>query len=240
MSSNISMASSDSDVFYVEKISNAPSSQRNNSPNILNSTEISRTHTTRMPSVSSIASNEYQILTIHDNSDEPTMPYGFGRQHPIVPLSLNNQNLPPNFFDILATMAVVNQTEDGSNDEYSPQSPESSDPSPIPTPPMNVSTFNSWETPHTTTDDNTFYSEDQPRCVYWTSLLDETFHSEGEPRRIYLLSSPPPPSPPRKMKRKLDKGTSFPKSGGVSQHVCEACGQTIPSTKDIPGPSIRE
>ena len=26
----------------------------------------------------------------------------------------------------------------------------------------------------------------------------------------------------------------------VSQHVCEACGQTIPSTKDIPGPSKRK
>ena len=26
----------------------------------------------------------------------------------------------------------------------------------------------------------------------------------------------------------------------LSQHVCEACGQTIPSTKDIPGPSRRK
>ena len=26
----------------------------------------------------------------------------------------------------------------------------------------------------------------------------------------------------------------------LSQHVCEACGQTIPSTKDIPGPSKRK
>ena len=36
MTSNISMASSDSDVFYVEQSSNDPSPQRNNSPNILN------------------------------------------------------------------------------------------------------------------------------------------------------------------------------------------------------------
>ena len=43
VSSNISMASNDSDVFYVEQISNEPSRQRNNSPNILNSTEISQT-----------------------------------------------------------------------------------------------------------------------------------------------------------------------------------------------------
>ena len=166
------------------------------------------------------------------------MPYGFGPQLPIVPPSLNDLNLPPNPFNILATMAVVTHTQDD-NDDYSPQSPEPSDPSATLTPPMIVKTFNSWETPHTTTDDNTFYSEDEPRCVYWTSPLDETFHSEGEPRRIHLLSSPSPPSPPRKMKRKLEIGMSFPKTGGMSQHICDACGQTIPSAKDIPGPSNR-
>ena len=35
-SSNISIASSDCDVFYVEQISNEPSPQRINPPNILN------------------------------------------------------------------------------------------------------------------------------------------------------------------------------------------------------------
>ena len=167
------------------------------------------------------------------------MPYGFGRQLPIVPPSLNDLNLPPKPFNILATMAVVNHTKKWQKrrGNSSPQSPEPSDPWPISKPPMNVSTFNSWETLHTTTDDNTFFSEDEPRRVYWTSPLDETFHSEGEPRRIFLLSSPSPPSPPRKMKSKLEIGMSFPKRGRVSQHVCEDCGQTIPSTKDIPAPS---
>ena len=93
---------------------------------------------------------------------------------------------------------------------------------------MNFSTFNSWETPHTTTDDNTFHSEDEPRRAYWTSPMGEIFYSGGELRRIYLLSSPPPPSTPRKMKRKLEIGMCFPKRTGVSQHVCEACGQVIP------------
>ena len=153
-----SMASDDSDVFYVEQSSTEPSPQRHNTPNILNSTEVSEQHTARMPSASSIASPQLQIITINDNSNEPTMPYGFGRQLPIVPPSLNNLNLPPNPFNILATMAVVDYTEDDNNDGYSPQSPDPSDPSPISTPPMNVSTFNSWETTHTTTDDNTFYN----------------------------------------------------------------------------------
>ena len=141
-------------MFFVEQISNEPSPQRYNSPNILNSTELSQNHTAGTPSDSSIAFTEPQILTINNISNEPTMPYGFGRQFPIVPPSLNDLNLPPNPFNILAIMVVVNRIEDGKNDNYSPQSPEPSDPSPISTPPMNVSTFNSWGTPHSTTDDN--------------------------------------------------------------------------------------
>ena len=107
-------------------------------------------------------------------------------------------------------MAVINL---GHDDNYSPQTPEPSDPSPISTPTMNVSIFNSWETPHTTTDDNTFYSEDQPRRVYWTSPLDETFQSESERRRIYLMSSSSPPTPPRKMKRKFERECLIQKKG---------------------------
>ena len=115
-----------------------------------------------MPSVSSIASPEPQILTIHVDSSEPTMPYGSGRQLPTVPPSLNDLNLPPNPFNILARTVVVNYTQDGKNDNYSPQSPEPSEPSPISRHPMNVSTFDSWETSYTTTDDNTSYSDDEP------------------------------------------------------------------------------
>ena len=162
MASNTSIDSADSDVFFVEQISKKPSPQRNNSPNILNSTELSETHIAGMPSVSSIAFPEPQILTLNDDSNEPTLPYGFGRQLPIVPPSLNDLNLPPNPFNILATMAVVNQ---GHGNFYSPQSGEPSEPSPILTPPMNVSTFDSWETSYTTTDDNTFYSSDEPRSI---------------------------------------------------------------------------
>ena len=222
MSSNISLNSTDSDVFYVEKISNEPSPRRNNSPDILNSTETSQYHAVRMPSISTIVSPQPYIFTINDDSNEPTVAAGFGRQHPIVPPSLNDLNLPPNPFNIVATMAIANNTGDVNDDNYSPQSPEPSEPSPISTPPMNVSAFNSWETSYTTTD-------------------DDTFHSNDEPRRIYFLpqSPSPSPSPPRRQKRKLSLGMSFPEEGGVSQHICEACGQKIPSTKDTPGPSSR-
>ena len=149
-----------------------------------------------MPSISTIASPQPYIFTINDDSNEPTIPYGFGRQLPIVTPSLNDLNLPPNPFNILATIAIANNTGDANGNNYSPQSPEPSEPSPMPTPPMNVSAFNSWEMSYTTTDNDTFYSSD-------------------EPRRIYFLPPSPasPPSPPRKLKRRLSLGMSFPKKG---------------------------
>ena len=146
MASNSSLNSTDSDVFYVEQSSNDQSIPRPNTPIVLNSTEISGDDTREMISISSIASPEPQIVTIDDDSNEPTMPYGFGRQLPNVPLSLNNLNLPPNPFNILATMAIASNTEDANDNNYSPESPEPSEPSPISTPPIIVSAFNSWET----------------------------------------------------------------------------------------------
>ena len=134
MASNTSIDSVNSEVFFVEQISKEPSPQRNNSPNIMNSPEASQTHTAGTPSVSSIASRESQLLTVNDDSNEPTMTYGLGRQLPIVPPSLNDLKLPPNPFNILATMVAVHHTEDGNEDNYSTQSPEPSEPSPISTP----------------------------------------------------------------------------------------------------------
>ena len=157
MASNSSLNSTDSDVFYVEQSSNDQSIPRPNTPIFLNFTEISGDDTREMISISSIASPEPQIVTIDDDSNEPTMPYGFGRQFQIVPPSLKDLNLPPNPFNILATMAIANNTEDAKDNNCSPESPEPSEPSPISTPPMNVSAFNSWETSYTITDDDTFH-----------------------------------------------------------------------------------
>ena len=222
---NISLNSStDSDVFYLENSSPEGSPIRNNTPVILNSTQLSGVLDPETITISSVASPEPQIVTIESDSNEPTFPYAFGAQHPIVPPSLNDLNLPANPFNILASMEVIPQDQGDS-----PQSPEPSDPSPISTPPMNISTIGGWETPHSTTDASTFYSsENGPRRVDWDASLNETFES-GEPRRVYPIPSPPstPPPPPRR-KRRLSMGMSFPKKGGVSQHTCEACGQPLP------------
>ena len=121
MASNLSLNSTDSDVFYVEQSSNNQSIPRPNTPTVLNSTEISGDDTREMISISSIASPEPQIVTIDDDSNEPTMPYGFGRQLPIIPTSLNDLNLPPNPFNILATMAIAKNTEDANDNNYTPE-----------------------------------------------------------------------------------------------------------------------
>ena len=239
MALNSSLNSTESDVFYVEQSSNDQSVPRPNTPIVLNSTEISGDDTREIISISSIASPEPHIVTINDDSNEPTMPYGFGRQLPIVPPSLNDLNLPPNPFNILATMAVVHQTHNTHDDNYSPQSPEPSEFSSTSTPPMNVSAFNNWETSYTSNDDNTFYTSDEPRRVYWDLSSDDDLGSSVPRNPSVALSPCVTPPPPRAQKRKLSRGMSFPKEGGVSQHVCEACGQSIPSTKDIPGPSSR-
>ena len=150
---NISFNSStNSDVFYVEHSSPERSPIRNNTPVILNSTQLSGVLDPETITISSVASPEPQIVTIDSDSNEPTFPYAFGSQNPIVPPSLNDLNLPANPFNIMASMEVIRQDQ-----EDSPQSPEPSDPSPISTPPMNISTISGWETPHTTTDDGWQY-----------------------------------------------------------------------------------
>ena len=172
--------------------------------------------------ISSVASPEPRIVTLDSDSNDPTRPYGFGNQQPIAPPSLNELNLPPNPFNVLATMAVVRVV-----DANSPHLPEPSIPSPISTPPMNVSTIEGWDTTHTTIDDATFYTDDEPRRVYWDISSSETFDS-NEPRNMSVASSPSStPPPPRRQKRKLSIGMSFPKKGEFrstpARHAANPC-----------------
>ena len=224
---SLDSCSTESDVSYVEQTSTEGSPIRNNNPAILNSTEISGAMEREIITISSVASSKPRIVTLDSDSNDPTMLYRFGNEQPIVPPSLNDLNLPPNPFNVLATMAVIHADE-----HYSPQSPEPSIPSPISTPPMNISTIEGWDTTYTTTDDNTFFSsEDEPRRVYWDISSSDTFDS-NEPGNVSVASSPSftPPPPPRQ-KRRLSMGMSFPQKGGVSQHTCEACGQPLPQGK---------
>ena len=126
---SLDSSSTESHVFYVERSSEKSSPARNNTPAVLNSTKLSGAMARYMITISSVTSLEPQIVTIESDYKEPTTPYGFGSQHPIVPPSLNDLNLPPIPFNVLATMAVIRTDE-----VYSHQSPEPSIPSPISTP----------------------------------------------------------------------------------------------------------
>ena len=136
--------------------------------NCLHSKEMSDNNTEGMItlSLSPIPSPVPQIVTIDSDSNEPTMFNGVGWQPPIIPPRMNDPNLLPNSFKILATMAAAHPTAERQDANYSPQSPELTEPPPISTPTMNLSTIEGWETAQTTTDDNTFYSDDGPRRLY--------------------------------------------------------------------------
>ena len=214
MKLSLDSSSTESDVFYVEQSLEEGSLIRKNTPAILNSTELSGAMEKEVITISSVASPEPRIVTVDSDSNDPTIPYGFGSQQPIVPPSLNNLNLPPNPLNVLATMAVIR-----ADDEYSPQSPELSISSPISTPLMNVSTIEGWDTTYTTTDDATFDTDDKPRTVYWDTSSCDTFDS-NESRNVSVVSSPSSnPPPPRKRKSKMSIGMSFPKKGSVATHL---------------------
>ena len=143
-----------------------------------------------------------------------TSPYGFGSEQPIVPPSLNDLNLPPKSFNVLATMALIRADE-----EYSPQSTEPSISSPISTPPMNVSTIEGWETTHRTTDDAIIYTDDESKRVYWDLSSTKTFDSR-EPRNVSIASSPSStPSPPRRQKKEAEHGYVFSQKRSGAAHL---------------------
>ena len=158
--------------------------------------------------ISSVASREPQIVTIDSDSNEDTSPYGFEIQHPIVPASLNDLNLPPNPLNVLATSFVIRADK-----ECSPQSLEPSILSPISTPPMYVTTIEGRETTHRATDGAKFHTDDEPRRVYPDISSSDTFDS-NEPRNVSIASSPSStPLPPRRQKRNLSMVMTFPKKG---------------------------
>ena len=92
---------------------------RNNIQAVLNSTELSGTMAREIITISSNASPEPSIVTIDSDSNEPTMPYGFGSQNPIVPANLNDLNLPPNHFNVLTSIAVIRADEEYSSNHRS-------------------------------------------------------------------------------------------------------------------------
>ena len=77
-------SATESDVFYVERSSEEGIPIRNNTPAILNSTELSGAMARETITISSVASPEPRVVTLDSHSNEPKIPYEFGSQHPIV------------------------------------------------------------------------------------------------------------------------------------------------------------
>ena len=152
---------------------------------------------------------EPNIAAIESHTKEPNIPCGSGRQNPAILPSLNDFNLPPNFFNVLATMAVVQPATRQCDERDNPLSPVPLELSAIWTPLINVRTVQGWEI---SSDVGTFSSD--------------------EPRRNYPVPSPSPtPPPPRRQKRKLSTGMPFPQKGRVSEHNCKAFCQPLRAAK---------
>ena len=86
---------------------------------------------------------------------------------------------------------------------------------------MNVSTIEGWETTHTTTDDNTFYSsENEPRKVYWDISSSDTFDS-NEPRNVSVALEPflHSAASTKTEKETQHKDVLFEKRGSVAAHL---------------------
>ena len=110
-----------------------------------------------------------QTLTINSDSKEPTISYGYGRQDRIFPPSLNDVNLPPYPFNILATMLVLPPTVRQCDERECQRLPVPSELSSISTPPMHRSTVERWVT---SSDEGLFSSEDEP---------EESFYFQAPP-----------------------------------------------------------
>ena len=89
---DICLNSMDSHKVYVEQSSTELSPQTNNTPEILNTTELSGEPPIEHITFSSVACAEPQLITIHSDSNEPTVFFEHGRQDQIVPPSLNDLN----------------------------------------------------------------------------------------------------------------------------------------------------
>ena len=83
MASSVSLNSTDSDVFFVEQRSSEPNPQRNSSPNVFNSTELSGMHIRENPTLSSVTSLEPDIVTLDDDSNDTTFHTGFEYNNPM-------------------------------------------------------------------------------------------------------------------------------------------------------------
>ena len=86
--------STDPDVFYVEQASGRRKLKSQTSSNSADSSEVLANE---VITISSVASPQPHIVTFESDSNEPTLPSGYGRHQPKIPPSLNDLKKIPAF-----------------------------------------------------------------------------------------------------------------------------------------------
>ena len=114
---------------------------------------------------------------------------------------------------------------------YNPQSPEPSIPSPNSTGPMNVSTIEGGDTPYTTTDDATFYTDDKLRQVCEEISSTDTFDSNA-PTNVSVASSHSSIPPPPRRQKESEHRDVFSQRGKSVAAQLRGMQPTLTSQKD--------
>ena len=148
----------DSNLLYVEGLSGEQISRRQNTHELLNSTQLSGALVREIITISSVATPEPQIVSIASNSNEPTIQYGYGRRAPNILPCLNHLNLPLNPCNVMTPKPLAAINERGTYAPAADDSPTSTTTftkSEILTSSMIVSTVDAWER---SSDVGAFYS----------------------------------------------------------------------------------
>ena len=103
--------SEDSDVFSVKQSSGEHSLTKNNTTELLNSSQLSEAMAPEVIVISSVASLKLEIVTIESDSNIVTIPYDFGRQQPVTLFNLIDLNRPMGSFNMMIPLSSAPVTE---------------------------------------------------------------------------------------------------------------------------------
>ena len=103
MTANTSSISLDSDVFYVEQLSDKPSPPRKSTLEVLNSTELSGVHPREAITISTVASPGPGVITISSVLNDPTIRYEYKRQNILFPPESDRpESAPPQYVQFIS------------------------------------------------------------------------------------------------------------------------------------------
>ena len=208
----ISSESNDFDLFYVEQMSNNLSPPRPNTSNVLSSTKMSGNNTLDNITISPIASPGPELLKTNLLRINQRCRMDWDRSYQTFLQTWTIWTFPLIHSEYWQQWRYQSLQQKDMTKTTAPNH-------------RNVINFDAPdELQH-----NWGMGDSTYDIIWWKILLRWWTHEN-----YFLPSSPSPPPPPRKVEGKLSLGMSFPKRKGVSQHVSEACGLSLPEPKEIP------